>query len=58
MFMFNAKRDKEKVSKLGPWLFDKSLLALEVPKVHSRLSHLQFNKTAFWVRLMDIPLSF
>lgn len=28
-FKFDARRDKEMVLRLGPWLFDNSLLALE-----------------------------
>lgn len=58
LFKFDAKRDKEMVLKLGPWLFDNILLVLEDPKVNLRLSQLPFNKAAFWIRLIDIPLKF
>lgn len=45
LIKFDAKRDN-------------SLLALEDPKVNIRLSHLTFDKVAFWIRLLDISLGF
>lgn len=58
LFKFDAKRDKEMVSRLGSWLFDNSLLVLEDPKVNIRLTQLPFNRAAFWIRLLDISLNF
>lgn len=58
LFKFDAKKDKEMVLKLGPWLFDNTLLVLEDQKVNLRLSQLPFNKAAFWIWLIYIPLKF
>lgn len=58
MVKFYAKRDKEMVLHLGPWCFDNSLLALENLKVNVKLSQLNFDKVAFWIKLLDIPLGF
>lgn len=55
---FDTKKDKEMVMRLGPQCFDNFLLALEDPKVNIRLSRLVFDKVAFWIRLLDIPLGF
>lgn len=58
LFKFDSRKDKEFVVRLGPWLMDNALLALEAPKANIKVSQMKFGKAAFWVRFLDIPLGF
>lgn len=58
LFKFNSRKDKEFVFRLGPWLMDNALLALDVPKANIKISQMNFGRAAFWVHLLDIPLGF
>lgn len=57
-FKFQSQEDRDWVFNNGPWMFDKNLVILEKPRVNQRISELGFNKTAFWLRLINIPVGF
>lgn len=57
-FKFQSQEDRNWVLHNGPWLFDRSLVILEEPKVNLRTSELRFNKTEFWLRLINLPVGF
>lgn len=57
-FKFQSQEDRDWVLNNGPWLFDKSLVILEEPKVDQRISELKFNKMTFWLRLINLPVGF
>ncbi|KAL8167341.1 hypothetical protein V2J09_008840 [Rumex salicifolius] len=56
VFHFVDRGDKDRVLKGGPWLFNKSLLVLrELGDEHP--SKMTFDKSEFWVRIYDLPIS-
>lgn len=55
-FKFQCQTDREWVLNNGPWLFDKNLIAFEEPTKNQRIYELKFNKTAFWLRLINLPI--
>lgn len=57
LIKFDSRRDKEAILFLGPG-FDKSLLALEIPKTNVKLSQMSFERVSFWIQFLDIPLGF
>lgn len=57
-FKFSSQKDRDWVAANGPWLFDRSLMVLEIPAVNQRISELQFEKVAFWLRLINLPMGF
>lgn len=42
LIKFDSCWGKDLILNLGPWIFDKSLLALEIPKTNIKLSQLTF----------------
>lgn len=57
-FKFQSQEDRDWVFNNGPCMFDKSLVVLEKPIVNQRITDLGFNKTAFWLRLINLPVGF
>lgn len=50
--------DRNWILHYGPWTFDKNLLILKWSEITFKPSEMNFNKTAFWVHLLDFPLAF
>lgn len=55
LFQFGSEADREKVVKVGPWAFDKSLLVLmELGSVQP--SQIEFSRVPFGIRIYDLPI--
>ena len=57
LFEFCHKRDYEKVLAGRPWTFDRNLLVVQEFKDTIRLLDICFNRTPFWIRVLDLPMS-
>ncbi|XP_040991016.1 uncharacterized protein LOC121238254 [Juglans microcarpa x Juglans regia] len=53
---FENGRDKTKVLREGPWLFDKHLVLLKKMDGRLQVQQVQMTMTSFWVRFHDLPL--
>lgn len=58
LFKFKSQDDRNWVMKSGPWFFDKSLLVLEAPLANQKTTDIEFKKTAFWIRLINLPMGY
>lgn len=52
---FGNQRDKNRVTKGGPWSFDSNLLVFDEPKGNTCLSSLSFRYTFFWIHFHGLP---
>lgn len=41
----------------GPWLFDKQVIVFVKPKGISETLNVEFNKVAFWIHILNVPLA-
>ncbi|TXG49106.1 hypothetical protein EZV62_024981 [Acer yangbiense] len=58
MFYFNNQVDRDRIWQMGPWYFEKSLIALEKPVGTGNISLLGFNKVELWVQIHDVPIMY
>lgn len=56
LFQFDSRDDRERISRNGPWFFDKSLLVLEAPKINQRSFDMEFKQVDFWLRIINLPI--
>ncbi|KAL0000208.1 hypothetical protein SO802_019810 [Lithocarpus litseifolius] len=57
LFVFDNSSDVETIIKNQPWSFDKHLVVLQTFEKFSKLKDLVFDKTLFWVQVLDIAES-
>lgn len=55
VFQFNNANDKARVLEGCPWWFDNQLLLLQEVRSDQQPSEVSFNRSPFWVRLLDVP---
>jgi len=55
LFLFQNEDDADKVILLGPWSFDKYLLALHKLKTGEVVRKISFDRMALWIQLHSIP---
>ena len=55
LFLFQIKKDLDKVLLQGPWSFDKYILLLHKLKVGESVSSLTFHEATFWVQIHGLP---
>lgn len=55
-FHFSCSEDKVRVLKGGPWSFDDALMVLVEPGGKGDIKSMLFNKTDFWVQILNVPL--
>ena len=55
LFEFEDNLDLERVLKFEPWMFDKSLVAVQRATSVEEVPLLDFSKSTFWVQLHNIP---
>ena len=58
LFVFDNKKEIEKIFASEPWSFDKHLVVLQRFENNSPISELSFTWTAFWVQIYDIPFRY
>lgn len=54
---FTDKRDKERVLEGRPWIFEGNLFLIEDYDGCAQPSDFSFDKAAFWVRMINLPLA-
>ncbi|TXG73941.1 hypothetical protein EZV62_002520 [Acer yangbiense] len=55
-FTFKCAEDRRMVLQGGPWRFDKALLVLVEPTERGAIQEISFNKAAFWIQILNVPL--
>lgn len=58
LFVFDNKKEVEKIFASEPWSYDKHLVVLQRFENNSLVRKLSFNRIAFWVQLHDIPFRY
>lgn len=56
MIRFLNQIEMRRVIYSGPWLFDKSLVLLEVPQNIDQSGHLELKSATFFIHLYNLPL--
>ena len=54
LFVFDNKKEIEKIFASEPWSFDKHLVVLQRFENNLSVLELSFTQTAFWVQIYDI----
>ena len=58
LFVFDNKKEIEKIFVSEPWSFDKHLVVLQRFENNLPVCELSFTRTAFWVQIYDIPFHY
>ena len=58
LLLFQNDDDVDKVLLLGPWSFDKYLLALYKLEAGEAVSKARFDKMSFWIQIHSIPIMY
>ena len=58
LFVFDNKKEIEKIFTSEPWSFDKHLVVLQRFENNSPICELSFTWTSFWVQIYDIPFHY
>ena len=58
LFVFDNKKEIEKIFVTEPWSFDKHLVVLQRFENNSPIRELSFTWIAFWVQIYDIPFRY
>ena len=58
LFVFDNKKEVEKIFASEPWSFDKHLVVLQRFENNSPICELSFTWTAIWVQIHDIPFRY
>lgn len=54
---FRSIMEKQRILSSSPWVFDNSLLVLNLPKVNAQVSDLTFTHAPFWVLIHNVPIN-
>ena len=58
LFVFDKKKEVEKIFSSEPWSFDKHLVVLQRFENNSLVCDLSFTRIAIWVQIHDIPFRY
>ncbi|XP_050222924.1 uncharacterized protein LOC126673013 [Mercurialis annua] len=56
VFHFSSTEDRRRVMAGGPWRYQESIIALEVPCGIGDYSNMKFSQISFWIQIHNLPL--